>query len=293
MQDIPITPAVRPRLLAVMAHPDDETFGPGGTLAFYAWCGAATAVVCTTDGAAGIMAPHLLERYGSAVACREAELRCAAAKLGLHELHMLRYRDSGMPGTPDNDHPQALVQAPLDEVTERITRQIRAFRPHVVVTFDPIGGYRHPDHIATHRATVEAFHAAGDPARYPGDLPPYQPQKLYYTIFPRFWLRLFVKLMPLFGQDPTRFGQNQDVDLTQLVDEEFPVHAQVDYLPVAAVREAAIACHASQVSNPTLMQSMLSNVMRVFERGDSYMRAYPTPEPGLRERDLFAGVTID
>ncbi len=283
----------RPRLLAVMAHPDDETFGIGGTLALYSWCGAAVYLICTTDGAAGDVAPHLLERYGSVEACREEELRCAARKLGLTQVYMLGYRDSGMPGTPDNQHPRSLYSAPLDEVTARITHLIRLLRPHVVVTFDPIGGYRHPDHIVTHQATVQAFHAAGQAERYPDDLPPYQPHKLYYSVFPRLFLKIVVRLMPLFGKDPARFGRNADVDLTTLVHEEFPVHAQIDFLPVAYLRDAATACHASQISSPTLTQSLLGWAARLFAGGENFMRAYPPAEPGLRERDLFTGVSIE
>jgi LmbE family N-acetylglucosaminyl deacetylase len=283
----------RPRLLAVLAHPDDESFGTGGTLAFYSWCGAAVHLICTTDGAVGDIPPELLERHGSVVAVREAELCCAAEKLGLSGVHMLHYRDSGMPGSPDNQHPGSLFSAPFEEVTARVTHLIRAIRPHVVITFDPIGGYRHPDHIITHQATVEAFHAAGDPARYPDSLPPYQPQKLYYSVFPRLFLKLTVRLMPLFGKDPRRFGRNQDVDLTSFVNEEFPVHARIDFLPVEQQREAAVACHASQVVSPTLTQSILGWFTRLLSGGESFMRAYPEPVPGRRERDLFKGVRLD
>jgi LmbE family N-acetylglucosaminyl deacetylase len=283
----------RPRLLAVLAHPDDESFGTGGTLAFYSDAGAAVYLICTTGGEAGVIAPEFLERYGSPTATRTAELHCAAEKLGLTEVQMFGYRDSGMAGTADNQHPESLYSASFDEVVARITHHIRRLRPHVVITFDPIGGYRHPDHIITHRATVEAFHAAGDVTRYPDDLPPYQPQKLYYQVFPRFLLRLFVRLMPLFGKDPTRFGKNEDVDLTSFVNETFPIHARIDYRTVNDQREAAVACHASQIGSPTLTQSILGTLLRFFAGGESFMRAYPTPERGTNERDLFAGVEID
>jgi LmbE family N-acetylglucosaminyl deacetylase len=284
----------RPRLLAVLAHPDDETFGTGGTLALYTWCGAATYLICTTDGAAGTIDPEFIRHYGSKVATRTAELHCAASQLGLHHVWMLGYRDSGMPGTPDNEHPDSLSCAPLDTVAARITRYIRQVRPHVVITFDPIGGYRHPDHIITHQATVQAFHAAGDPDQFPDPaLPPYQPQKLYYHVFPRHWLRLFVRLMPLFGKDPRRFGRNQDVDLTTFAYDEFPVHARITYTAVQHQRDAAVNCHASQTRNATVTQSMIGHVMRLLAGGDSFMRAYPPATAGLHEHDLFAGVQID
>lgn len=285
--------AARPRLLVVMAHPDDESFGVGGTLALYNWCGAITQLICTTGGEAGDVAPEFIERYGSVVACREAELQCAADKLGINKVYMLGYRDSGMAGSADNDHPASLFRASLDEVAARITHIIRIFRPHIVITFDPVGGYRHPDHIATHQATVRAFHAAGNPALYVDSIPSYQPQKLYYQVFPRAFLRIFVRLMPLLGKDPRRFGRNQDVDLTALVKDEFPVHARIDFLPVADQREAAVACHASQISSPTPTQSLFGWLLRLISGGEVFMRAYPPPQAGLYERDLFVGVTID
>ena len=110
---------------------------------------------------------------------RWAELKCAAQILGLIDIIYLGYRDSGMPGTDDNKHPQALIAAPIEQVTGRMVKVIREIQPDVIVTFDPIGGYRHPDHIAIHNATEKAFLAASDPAKYPEAGPPFQPEKLY------------------------------------------------------------------------------------------------------------------
>lgn len=283
--------AARPRMLAVFAHPDDESFGPGGTLALYSWAGAAVHLVCTTGGEAGTIDAQFLERYGSPRAVRTAELQCAARHLGLAEVELLGYRDSGMAGTPDNQHPQALVQAPLPQLTAQIVHAMRRVRPHVVLTFDPIGGYRHPDHIATHEATVAAFRLAGD-AGFADALPPYQPQKLYYVVFPRALLRLFVQVMPLLGKDPRRFGRNQDVDLTRLVDTTFPVHARIDYRRVERQRHAAVQCHASQIVSPTLTQSVIGSLSRLMAGGETFMQAVPAPGKRI-ERDLFAGVVLD
>lgn len=292
-----VTPArsgadLRPTLLAVLAHPDDETFGTGGTLALYAWCGANVHLICATGGEMGHVDPHYLEGYGSIAERRKAELDCAAAKLGLTSVEMLGYRDSGMPGTPANEHPEALAAAPPDAVVARITHAIRRLRPQVVITFDPIGGYRHPDHIAIQRATVRAFHAAGDPAAYPDGLPAYQPQKLYFHTFSRRFLRLVVCLLPLFGRDPRRFGRNQDVDLAGIAVEDFPIHAEIDARAVANQRSEAAACHASQGGDTALRRGVLGWLFRVLGGRETFMRAYPEPPPGLRERDLFAGVRL-
>jgi LmbE family N-acetylglucosaminyl deacetylase len=276
-----------PTLLAVFAHPDDESFGCGGTLARYAWSGVRVHLICATGGEEGSSDPEHLEGYASLAERRRDELSCAARSLGLSSVIMLGYRDSGMPGAAANQHPEALAAQPLDAVTARVTREIRRLRPQVIITFDPIGGYRHPDHIAIQRATVAAFHAAGDPARYPGDLPPHQPQKLYFLTFPRRLLRAVVRLMPLFGRDPRRFGRNQDVDLAALAEVEFPVHARIDVLPVLEARQAAGACHASQGGGRA---GLLTRLLSLFGGYETFMRAYPEAPPGLRERDLFEGV---
>ncbi|MBX0330111.1 PIG-L family deacetylase [Oscillochloris sp. ZM17-4] len=288
-----IASAARPRVLVVLAHPDDESFGMGGTLALYAWCGADVYLVCATGGEEGEMAPELLEGYGSIADRRAAELDCAARALGLAGVTMMGYRDSGMPGAEANRHPQALFAQTLDSVAARVTAEIRRVRPHVVLTFDPIGGYRHPDHIAIQRATVEAFHAAGDPARYPGDLSAYAPQKLYFHTFPRGLLRLVVRLMPLFGRDPRRFGTNGDIDVASLAEVEYPIHAKIDFLPMARAREEAGACHVSQGGASGGLRSVVGRLLLLLGGRDTFMRAFPEPTPGLRERDLFEGVTID
>ena len=161
-------------ILSVLAHPDDESFGMGGTLALYAEQGVQVYLICATRGEAGEVGPDYLQNYDSIGELREAELRCAAGHLGLAGVYFLDYRDSGMTGSADNDHPQALIQAPVDEVAVKIASLMREIKPQVVLTFDPIGGYRHPDHIAIHEATRQAFNLAGDPA-FVSDLPPFQP----------------------------------------------------------------------------------------------------------------------
>jgi LmbE family N-acetylglucosaminyl deacetylase len=166
---------------------------------------------------------------------------------------------------------------------------MRKIRPQVVVTFDPIGGYRHPDHIAIHQATVKAFYAAGDPAVYSSEEPPYQPQKLYFHTFPRGWLKWALRLMPLVGKDPRHFGQNGDIDLVSLAQDDFPVHARIDFGPVKELKEKASACHASQ-GGMTQQAGLLRYVLRLTAARENFMRAYPEPTPGLHERDLFEGI---
>lgn len=282
-------------ILSVLAHPDDESFGMGGTLALYGHRGAEVHLICATRGEVGEVTEEDMEGYQSIGELREHELRCAALKLGLCTVDFLDYRDSGMPGTPDNDHPEALVGAPLEEVAAKVVYWIRKFRPQVVLTFDPIGGYRHPDHIAIHNATVRAFEISGDPnwvspVPLPEDLPPFQPQKLYFHVIPRGFLRLAVRLMPLLGMNPRQFGRNKDIDLASLANVYFPVHARVNYREVVEAKTEASLCHKSQ-GGAGMTRGPLGWILRRGSTQESFMQAYPPPKNGKVERDLFAGLS--
>ncbi len=275
-------------LLAVLAHPDDESFGMGGTLALYASRGVDVHLVCATRGEVGEVAPEMLEGFESIAKLRESELRCAAGILGLAGIHFLDYRDSGMPGSPDNTHPQALAAQPLDEVARNVVCYIRELKPQVVLTFDPIGGYRHPDHIAIQRATVRAFEQAGNPDFAPESLPTYAPQRLYLHKMPNGLLKLAVKVLPLIGKDPHKFGSNGDIDLVPIAEVDFPTNARIDIHSVLKKKGAAGACHASQ-GGGRMGGGIVSLLMRLFSRTESFMRLYPPVAEGEKvTRDLFA-----
>lgn len=277
-------------MLAVLAHPDDETFGMGGTLALYARQGVKVHLVCATRGEVGDVDAKYMEGYTSVADLRVAELRCAAGVLGLAGVHFLGYRDSGMPGSPDNQHPQALAAQNIDKVAGDVVAYIRKLKPQVVLTFDPIGGYRHPDHIAIQQATVKAFHAAGDPQQYADSLPTYQPQRLYFHTMPRGFLRLLVRVMPLIGRDPHKFGRNGDIDLASIAEVNFPTHAKINYRSVADVRDQAAACHASQ-GGASISGGLFGRVRNLLSANERFMRAYPEPAPGEAvEKDLFKNI---
>ncbi len=275
--------------MAVVAHPDDESFGMGGTLALYANAGVEVYLICATKGEAGEVPPKMLEDFSSIGALREHELCCAADALGLTKVHFLDYRDSGMAGSNDNNHPKALIQASVDEVARKIARLIRSIRPQVVVTFDPIGGYMHPDHIAVHNACVKAFGMAGDKNTKIENTNPFSPAKLYFHIFPRGLTKYIVKLMPFFGKDPSKFGKNKDINLAAIMNQDFPTHARINYRKVAEQREKASACHASQGGD---RQSgyILTWIIRLFSSKEYFMRAVPAPKEGYQEKDLFEGI---
>ena len=126
-------------ILAVLAHPDDESFGMGGTLALYAQKGYDTYYVCATRGEAGSLDEEFLKGYKDTAELRTDELMRAAKVLGLKEVFFLGYRDSGMPGTEENKHPNAQINHSIDEVAGKVVRYIRELKPDIVITFDPIG----------------------------------------------------------------------------------------------------------------------------------------------------------
>ncbi len=278
-------------LVFVGAHPDDESFGVGGTLAQYAAAGVRVYYICGTRGEVGEVSPKLLQGYDSIADLRTHELQCAAEILGLADVIYLGYRDSGMAGSPDNKHPQALAAAPLEEVAGRIVEIFRRLKPEVVVTFDPIGGYHHPDHVAMHNAAVMAFQAAGDPRKYPSAGAPFPPQKLYFHVFPHTLMKVMVKLMTFFGRDMHHFGKNKDIDLASFVQEGFPVHAVIRLNKRSVqTRERAAACHASQLSEDSPRRGLLGFIMGLFGPRDSFMRAEPPVRGRHKEHDLFQGV---
>ena len=279
------------RLLAVFAHPDDESFGPGGTLARYAHEGRVR-LLCATRGEVGTVDAHLLEGFKDIADLRSNELACAAGHLGIQDLYFLNYRDSGMPGSETSRHPESLAQAPLDEVTAKVVAHIREIKPQVVVTFDQYGGYGHPDHIQCHRATVAAFHAAGDLNQYPDAGPAYQPQKLYFSVFPKRLLRATVRLMTLLRRDPTRFGRNQDINLQEIAGWEVPTTTRVDIRAYYEVKMAAAGCHHSQGGGSAMWRTVPRPLQRRLLGYETFYRAVPPAElKGPKERDLFARVT--
>lgn len=293
----------KPTLLAVLAHPDDESFGMGGTLALYAARGVEVHLVCATRGEVGEVSPELLAGFASVAELRESELRCAAGHLGLKGVHFLDYRDSGMEGSADNKHPQALAAQPLGEVAAKIVHYIRQLQPQVVLTFDPIGGYRHPDHIAIHNATLRAFEQAANPDFASGSSPArpacpgrqargqsrgvYAPQRLYFHTMPRGFIKLAVRLLRFFGKDPSHWGRNGDIDLASLAEVDFPTHARIDIRSVLEKKARASDCHSSQ-GGGQMRRGLSGKILRLFSGSETFMRAYPPVEKGEKvERDLF------
>ncbi|HLG92170.1 MAG TPA: PIG-L family deacetylase [Acidimicrobiales bacterium] len=174
-------------LMCVHAHPDDESSKGAGTVARYHAEGVRCVLVCATGGEEGDILNPAMDRpevRARLEEVRQAELARATEIIGYDEVVMLGYRDSGMPGSPANQDPRSFAAAPLEEATARLVAAIRRARPQVLVTYgEDQRGYPHPDHIRVHEVSVAAFEAAGDASAFPEAGPPWQPLKLYYTVW--------------------------------------------------------------------------------------------------------------
>jgi LmbE family N-acetylglucosaminyl deacetylase len=275
------------RLLAVLAHPDDESYGLGGTLARYAAAGVDVHVAIATDGAAGSVDGRWQGDRSRLVEARDEELCLACEILGV-TMHRLGYRDSGYVGDPSNLRPDAFIHADEQEAIGRVVRLIRDIRPQVVVTHDETGGYFHPDHIMCYHITTAAFHAAGDPALFPErGLEPYRPERLYYQAFSNRWVRVMTTMMRLRGQDPTRAGRNKDIDFTRLGRRPDEITTAIDYRPYWDVKRAASAAHGSQGGGAGFTRLIPEWFQKRFFARETYIRAYPPVPPGFREKSFF------
>ncbi|MCA9875759.1 MAG: PIG-L family deacetylase [Ardenticatenaceae bacterium] len=276
------------RLLAVLAHPDDESFGPGGTFARYAAEGVDVHIAIATDGVAGSVAEGYEDTLQDLVNVRTRELDAAVNILGA-TLHKLGYRDSGYINDPANHHPEAFINIDEHEVIGKVVALIREIRPQVVITHDETGGYYHPDHIQCWKVTTAAFQAAADPDQYPEIGPePYQPERLYYTAIPNRAVKFFALMMRLRGQDPKHAGRNKDIDYTKLGIAPELLTASIDYRAYWDVKMAASAQHSSQGGGTSRNRLFPVWLQKLLFAKDLYIRAVPPAPPGLHETDLFA-----
>jgi LmbE family N-acetylglucosaminyl deacetylase len=172
-----------PRLLLVTAHPDDEVLTFGGLIHLSSRAGVPVTLVCTTRGEVGEIADPALATPDTLGQVREGELRAACEILGVAALRLLDFRDSGVAGTPTQDHPRAFCRAPAAEVVPLLVRIIREVRPTVVVTWEPADDHGHPDHVAASHHATAAFDAAGR-EETPELGPPHAPAALYWAARP-------------------------------------------------------------------------------------------------------------
>jgi LmbE family N-acetylglucosaminyl deacetylase len=270
-----------PRLMAVVAHPDDESLGFGGTLAKYAAEGVEVFVLAATRGDAGRFrghAPGSPEHPGAPAlaAIREAELRAAAAELGVHEVAVLDYHD------------QQLDRAEPGEVIAAIARHLRRIRPEVVVTFGPDGVYGHPDHVAISQFTTAAIVSAAGPAPAGDDDaggPPHSVSKLYYLAWPAAtWAAFEAAFRRLVA---TVDGHERQATPWP----EWAITTAIDTRAVWTTAWRAISCHVSQVTAYQRLRDLAPAHHEALWAWQSYYRVFSTVNGGRRgETDLFDGI---
>jgi len=276
------------RLLAIFAHPDDEAFGTGGTLAHYAAEGANVYLVCATRGEAGEIADPSYATPETLGQVREAELRCAAETVGIKEVVFLGYRDSGMSGSPENADPRAFINAPASDVVPQLAGIMRRIRPQVVITFEPNGGYGHPDHIAIYRHTVAAFHAAADPAFHPEQGPAWRADRLFYTAIPRSFFLDMRDEMAARGMDTSEFARFEEGGGGGWPDEA--VNATINVAGSVEAKWEALHCHRTQFGPGNLFRRLPEDLVKRMMSREYFAQAWPEPSPGLRLAGLFDGL---
>jgi LmbE family N-acetylglucosaminyl deacetylase len=278
-------------LLVVRPHPDDESSATGGLLAYYAARGVQTGVVICTGGEEGEIHDPTLDPVADRPrlrAIRERELRQACAILGVTELRLLGYRDSGMPGTPANQHRDAFAQADLGEAVGRLVRIIRGLRPRVIVIEPPGGSYAHPDHVMCHQIGLEAFYAAGDARAYPEAGPVWPAVKLYAIaqIDDGQW----ETLRPAFQAAGFDVGGRQRS--RQRVRGAGPETATValDVRPYSEIQRQALLAHRTQIPPESFWRRLPAELYRRAFATAYLIRLHPLAAPGQYERDLFDGL---
>ncbi len=277
-------------LLALHAHPDDESSKGAGTVAKYAAAGVRCVLVTATGGEAGDILNPAMDRpevKENLAAYRHKELHLAAGIIGYHEVVELGYRDSGMPNTDHNEHPDAFVNADYEEVLERVVALVRTHRPRIMMGYDDHERYPHPDHLRIHQLGIDAFHAAADPERFVGAGPAWQVDRLVAPIFGVRRLLTLHQAAVDNGYDSPYAAWIDDVD-----------HAGDDHKPLVhvpipdtvGVSREALRAHATQVDpNGRWFSLPMSLVAEVYPYEDFEVLAAHQPIPEGSD-DLFAGL---
>ena len=281
------------RLMAVHAHPDDESSKGAATMARYVDEGADVLVVTATGGERGSILnpamdrPEVLEHLPEV---RKAEMARAREILGVRQ-DWLGFVDSGLPeGDPTPPLPEgSFGLIDVDVAAERLVAEIRRQRPHVVITYDENGGYPHPDHIMTHKISVVAFDAAGDPDRYPDAGEPWQPLKLYYHMsFSRARMAQMHEALLAAGLESPYEEWLKEWDGEDTVTPRITTRVEcAEWFPR---RDEALLAHATQIDPTSRWFAVPLQLRQQITPTEDYELARSLVDTELPEDDLFAGV---
>lgn len=285
------------RLMAVHAHPDDESSKGAATSAKYAAEGNEVLIVTLTGGERGDILNPAMDRPGikeRMSEVRKEEMAKAAAALGVEQT-WLGFVDSGLPeGDPLPPLPEgSFATLPVEVPTEKLVALVRKFRPHVMITYDEHGGYPHPDHIMCHKVSVAAFEAAGDPAAFPDAGEPWTVSKLYYT-------HGFIRdRMVLFSEEFEKNGQESpfadwlskwDPSRGDLMGR---VTTQVECAEYFPQRDDALRAHATQIDPNGMFFAVPLEWQERLWPTEEYELAQTRVTTAIPETDLFTGVSLD
>jgi LmbE family N-acetylglucosaminyl deacetylase len=271
--------------MAVHAHPDDEASSTGGVLATYSDEGIRTVVVtCTNgefgDGPSGLKPGEDGHDTSDVAQTRLAELRESCKHLGVTELELLGYHDSGMPEWEYHKNPEAFCNVPLDVVAGRISALIEKYRPAVVIGYDPDGAYQHPDHVhaarAAHRASVSVAQASGFPVKY------------YMSALRRSDWQKVADAIRAAGGDVPEWEITED-EARVMAEQEARITTTVDIRPVLDRKRAALLTHASQIEDSWFTKIPPEVGEAVFGQ-ETFIRVFSNVAASVPETDLFAGL---
>ncbi len=261
-------------VLAAFAHPDDEAFGSGGTLAMLASRGAQITLVCATNGDVGEISDPALATPENLAQVRQEELRQAMMVTGISDVRFLNYRDSGMDGTADNYHPASLNQAAAGQVSARLAEILEEVRPRLVLTHDPSGAYGHPDHRAIHRYTTRAFAQSGGAGN----------EFLYYVCFPRRnFRRIWQQLKDMSIESPFA-----SLDLEKIGSPDEVVTTVRDVTNYVDIKIASLDCHRTQRNPNGPFAQLPKPLLREIMCTEYFTLAQP--ENAGEDSDLLSGL---
>ncbi|MFI6296140.1 mycothiol conjugate amidase Mca [Nonomuraea sp. NPDC050790] len=282
------------RLMAVHAHPDDESSKGAATMARYVREGVEVLVCTLTGGERGSVLNPKMDRpevVANIAEIRRAEMDRAREILGVQQ-RFLGFIDSGLPESEEEELPDGcFALQPLEKASEPLVAAVREFRPHVIITYDDDGGYPHPDHIMTNRVSVEAFEAAGDPDRYPGTGDPWQPLKLYYQM--GFTKERFEALHEAMTERGIGSPYADWIARWEDRPAKWPVTTRVPCAEYFDVRDQALIAHATQIDPDGWFFSCPRELQQEIWPTEDYHLARSLVDTDLPEDDLFAGIHAD
>jgi mycothiol S-conjugate amidase len=261
-------------------------------MARYAAEGYRVVLVCATDGAAGDILNPRMDRPGikeRMAELRRAELETACDILGVTRIYHLGYRDSGMPGTEHNEHPDAFNNADPDEAVGKLVEIIRAERPEVVLAYDEHRGYEHPDHIRVYEWGTRAWHDAADGSKFPEAGSPWAAAKLYY--FATFTKKRMMMLHEAAGAEGIESPYAGWLDQWDKMGFKEPeITAQVDVAEYIELRSKALLAHATQIDPDSFWFAIPDEIQRRIYPWEDYTLVESRVPVENPETDLFANV---